>query len=81
MATPPVVLITMSLSHENDWSYVSFKEVLYCLPIPNPNEIQLIYEVVSLEAKFTKQRLPYFGHVKSANSLEKSIMLGVISSP
>ena len=34
---------------------------------------------LSLEAKITRLRLTYFGHVKRANSLEKLIMLGMIS--
>ena len=41
--------------------------------------LDLIKRGLLLEAKITRLRLPYLGHIVPATSLEKSIMLGVVS--
>ena len=47
--------------------------------VTNREVLERIKSGLSLEAKITRLRLIYFGHVMRANSLEKSIMLGMVS--
>ena len=47
--------------------------------VTNEAALERIRPEIPFNGKITKQKLTYFGHVMRANSLEKTMMLGMVS--
>uniref|UniRef100_W5NAB6 Reverse transcriptase domain-containing protein n=1 Tax=Lepisosteus oculatus TaxID=7918 RepID=W5NAB6_LEPOC len=50
-----------------------------CTRVTNKEVLERIKPEMSLEGKITRLRLTYFGHVMRSDSLEKAMMLGMVS--
>ena len=61
------------------WCWRKLLRIAWTARITNREVLERIKSEPSLAAKITRLRLTYFGHVMRANSLEKSIMLGMVS--
>ena len=61
------------------WCWRKLLRIPLTARVTNTEVLDRIKPGSSLEAKITRLRLTYFGHVMRANSLEKSIMLGMVS--
>ena len=61
------------------WCWRKLLRILWTARETNREVLERIKSGSSLEAKITRLRLTYFGRVMRANSLEKSIMLGMVS--
>lgn len=61
------------------WCWRKLLRIPWTARVTNREVIDRIKPGTSLEAKITRLRLTYFGHVMRANSLEKSVMLGIVS--
>ena len=61
------------------WCWRRLLRVPWTARVTNETVLARIRPEMSFNAKITKQKLTYFGHVMRANSLEKAIMLGMVS--
>ena len=61
------------------WCWRKLLRIPWTDRVTNREVLDRIKPGLSLEAKITRLRLTYFGHVMRVNSLEKSIMVGMVS--
>ncbi|MBJ5695551.1 hypothetical protein JGG83_23145 [Salmonella enterica subsp. enterica serovar Derby] len=61
------------------WCWRRLLRIPWTAKVTNKQVLECIKPDLSLEGKITKLRLTYFGHVMRSNSLEKAIMLGIVS--
>ena len=61
------------------WCWRRLLRIPWTARVTNRKVLEQINPKMTLEAKITKQRLSYFGHIMRSKSLEKDIMLGMLS--
>jgi hypothetical protein len=61
------------------WCWRRLLRIPWTARVTNKEVLERIKQDMSLDGKITRLRLTYFGHVMRSNSLEKSVMLGMVS--
>lgn len=61
------------------WCWRKLLRIPWMVRVTNGDVLDQIKPKLSLEARITKHRLAYFGHIMRRQSLEKDVMLGMVS--
>ena len=61
------------------WCWRRLLRIPWTARVTNRAVLERISPEMSLEGKITRQKLTYFGHVMRANSLEKAMLMGMVS--
>ncbi len=61
------------------WCWRRLQRVPWTARVTNEAALERIRPEIPFNGKITKQKLTYFGHVMRANSLEKTMMLGMVN--
>ncbi|XP_075452926.1 uncharacterized protein LOC142493195 [Ascaphus truei] len=61
------------------WCWRRLLRIPWTARITNQAVLERTKPIISLEAKITKQKLSYFGHIMQSKSFEKDVMLGMIN--